>query len=121
MVQALSLVLRLAGALLAAVLTANCTAQSTCYHSGSLPVMASWAPSPLPLGCNNAPNWPMWRTFTPAHRTPAAHFGFRPGRSEAVPVIVVQYRCTGQLLNPVVVSSHNYLGYVIDMPEHLCD
>jgi hypothetical protein len=38
-----------------------------------------------------------------------------------VPVIVAQYRCTGLLLTPVVASSHSYLGYVIDMSEHLCN
>jgi len=86
-----------------------------------MPIAANWSPGPLPLGCSNAPAWPSWRTFTPDHRTPTAHFGFRPGRSEAVPVIVVQYRCTGLLLNPVIATSHNYLGYVIDMPEHVCN
>ena len=97
------------------------TAQSYCFHSGSTMLAASWMPGPLPLGCYGAPSWPMWRRFTPQHRSPAPHIGFRPGRGEAVPVIIVQYRCTGFLIEPVVASSYIYMGYVIDMPEHRCN
>lgn len=96
-------------------------AQTFCYHSGSTPMAASSTASPLPLGCIGAPSWPMWRMFTPQHRSPTVHFGYRPGRGESVPVIVVQYRCTGLLLTPVVASSLSNLGYVIDMPEHVCN
>ena len=49
------------------------------------------------------------------------HVGFRPGRGEAVPVVVVQYRCTGLLLAPVIASGYVNMGYVIDMPEHACN
>jgi hypothetical protein len=107
--------------LLVALLVQAIAAQTFCYHSGSTQVAASSTASPLPLGCTGAPNWPMWRMFTPQHRSPTAHFGYRPGRGESVPVIVAQYRCTGLLLTPVVASSHSYLGYVIDMSEHLCN
>lgn len=106
---------------LVALLAQPAAAQTFCYHSGSTTLPATSTASPLPLGCIGAPNWPMWRMFTPRHRAPAPHVGYRPGRGEAMPVIVVQYRCTGLLLRPVVTSSLGTLGYVIDMPEHLCD
>jgi hypothetical protein len=35
-------------------------------------------------------------------------------------VIIVQYRCTGLLLSPVVASGFVNMGYVIDMPEYPC-
>ena len=63
----------------------------------------------------------MWRLFTPQHRMPTPHWGYRPGRSQAVPAIIVQYQCTGLLLNPIAIVSHRYLGYVIDMSEHVCN
>lgn len=98
-----------------------CAAQSFCQNAGSVPMPASWSASPLTLGCTFAPTWPMWRLFTPQHRAPAPHFGHRQGRSEAVPAIVVHYRCTGLLLSPVIATSHANLGYVVDMPEHVCN
>lgn len=107
--------------LLAAVLSAGrASAQSACQNAGSMLQAAAFHPSPLALGCAGAPNWPMWEQYVPAHRTPAPHVGYRQGRAETVPVIVVQYRCTGLLLQPVVVSNHVVMGYVIDMPEVAC-
>ena len=96
------------------------SAQSTCVNSGSTPAAAAFWPSPLALGCVGAPSWPMWHQFVPPHRMPSPHVGFRPGRAEAVPVIIVQYRCTGLLLSPVVASGFVNMGYVIDMPEYPC-
>ena len=108
--------------LLAGAMLANAaSAQSLCANSGSTPITATFTPSPLPLGCVGAPSWPMWRQFVPTHRAPAPHVGFQQGRGEAVPVIVVQYRCTGLLLSPVIASAYVNMGYVIDMPEHACN
>lgn len=107
--------------LLGALLTNAVSAQSTCVNSGSMPVAATFSPSPLTLGCVGAPNWPMWHQFVPPHRAPSPHVGFRRGRGEAVPVIVVQYQCTGLLLAPVVATGYVNMGYVIDMPEHRCN
>ncbi|MFT4514795.1 MAG: hypothetical protein ACI89X_003616 [Planctomycetota bacterium] len=97
------------------------SAQSTCVNSGSTMVVAALLPSPLALGCAYAPNWPMWHQFVPPHRSPSPHAGFHPGRGEAVPVIIVQYQCTGLLLSPVIASGFVNMGYVIDMPEYPCN
>jgi hypothetical protein len=110
----------LAVALSAALLANAALAQAYCFHSGSTLVAASWSPGPIPLGCAGAPAWPSWRQYVPQHRAPAPHVGFQPGRGEAVPVIVVQYRCTGFVLNPIVPSGYVAMGYVIDMPEYPC-
>ena len=107
--------------ILGALLSQAVMTQSWCYHQGSMLVAASWTPSPLPLGCTAAPTWPMWQMFTPTHRTPTMHLGYRPGRGAALGVIVVHYQCTGLLLYPVVPSHYRTKGYVIDMPEHPCN
>ena len=107
--------------LVGGLLAAATSAQNPCVNSGSTLAAASLVPSPLSLGCIGAPNWPMWQQFTPPHRMATPHVGFRPGRGEAVPVIVVQYRCTGLLLAPVIASGYINMGYVIDMPEHACN
>jgi hypothetical protein len=111
----------LLGALVsAALLCGIAPAQTFCFHSGSTPIAAAWTPGPIALGCVGATTWPTWRQYVPAHRAPTPHFGYQPGRGEAVPVIVVRYRCTGMLLTPVVPSQYVTMGYVIDMPEHPC-
>ena len=107
--------------LLSATVASTSPAQSLCLNSGSTPTAATFTPSPLALGCSGAPNWPMWHQFVPPHRSPSPHTGFRPGRAEAIPVIIVQYRCTGLLLSPIVASGFVNMGYVIDMPEHPCN
>jgi len=112
-----TLLLPFVGALLAGATAA----QSFCFHSGSTPVAANWTQGPIPLGCVGAPSWPSWRRYTPQHRAPTPHVGYHPGRGEAVPVIVVRYHCTGFLLQPVAVTNYVAMGYVIDMPEHLCN
>jgi len=108
-------------ALLAGLTGYSAPAQAFCYHSGSTLVAASASPSPLALGCPGAPTWPMWHLFVPPHRAPAPHVGYRPGRAKAVPAIIVHYRCTGFLIQPITVAGHGNFGYVIDMPEHLCN
>jgi len=95
-------------------------AQSTCYHFGSMPRPATWERSPSLLGCTNAPAWPDWHLFTPAHRAPAPHAGFNPGNAHELPRVIVLYRCTGYLLVPVVIVRVRTMGWVIDQPEIAC-
>jgi hypothetical protein len=96
------------------------TAQSVCSHLGSVPVAASWTASPVPLGCSGAPSWPAWHLFTPPHRAPVPHVGFDPGNAIALPRLLIEYRCTGFLLLPVVPARVRTMGYVIDRPEYAC-
>jgi hypothetical protein len=95
-------------------------AAQTCPDQGSQLVAATWSPSPLALGCAGAPAWPQWHAFTPAHRAPVPHAGFRPGTACALPRLLVTWRCTGFLLVPVVPTGLVVSGYVIDRPEHDC-
>ena len=99
---------------------AAAVAQATCPDLGSVPVAASWTASPVPLGCSGAPSWPAWHLFTPPHRAPAPHAGFSPGNATALPRLLVEYRCTGFLLVPVVPQRVRTMGYVIDRAEHAC-
>ena len=95
-------------------------AQATCHHLGSLPIAASLDVSPVPLGCSGAPSWPAWHLLTPPHRAPAPHQGFNPGNALALPRVLVEYRCSGFLLLPVVIARVRTMGYVIDRAEHAC-
>lgn len=101
-------------------LAATSSAQTTCYDSGSVPTPARVLASPLPLTCSGAATWPMWRQFTPPHRAPAPHPGFRPGDARALPVLLVRYRCTGLWWLPVVPAGLRTNGYVVDQREHPC-
>ena len=94
--------------------------QSPCYHFGSVPRPATWERSPSQLGCPNAPDWPAWHLFTPAHRAPTTHAGFNPGNAIELPRVIVIYRCTGFLLVPVVIAQVRTMGYVVDQPEIAC-
>lgn len=100
---------------------ALCLPAQACSHQGSVPVPASWQAGPAPLGCNAAPQWPTWHTFTPAHRAPSPHAGHQPGNATALPRLLIAYRCTGWLLVPVVPVAITTMGYVIDRPEFACD
>jgi len=101
-------------------LLAAATVAQTCSGHGSMPVAASWENSPVTLGCAAAPHWPAWHLFTPAHRAPVARPGFDPGPAQALPRVLVAWRCTGWLLLPVVPASVRTTGYVIDRPEIAC-
>ncbi|HEB52717.1 MAG TPA: hypothetical protein ENI87_05635 [bacterium] len=111
--------IRLASALLALSLLADVTAQS-CFDQGSTLVGATLQHSPLTLGCANAPSWPQWHLYTPPHRAPAPHVGYRPGNAHAFPVLLTTWRCTGFLLFPIAPSGVRVAGYVIDRAEHPC-
>ena len=106
--------------LAALALAAGGEAQSLCYHLGSVPTAAQWQRSPTLLSCPNAPNWPEWHLFTPAHRAPAPRTGFNPGNAQALPRVIVTWRCTGLLFVPVVVDRVRTMGYVVDQPEIAC-
>ncbi|MEZ6036187.1 MAG: hypothetical protein R3F29_01815 [Planctomycetota bacterium] len=112
--------LRAAVALAATLCGAALPAQTACYDQGSVPVAASVTPSPLPLGCPSAPNWPMWHLLTPPHRAPAPHAGFTPGDAHALPAVLVTWRCTGLWFAPVVIDDVRRWGYVIDRAERPC-
>ena len=101
-------------------LTASNPAQSPCYHFGSVPMPAKWERGPTQLACPQAPGWPEWHLFTPAHRAPAVHAGFNPGNAVELPRLIVTYRCTGFLLVPVVIDRVRTMGYVTDQPEIAC-
>ncbi|MBL8723689.1 MAG: hypothetical protein JNK49_06555 [Planctomycetes bacterium] len=91
----------------------------TCFHFGSVPVPASFDQGPA-LGCPGAPLAPAWQLWTPAHRAPAPHFGFRPGDASERSRWLLTYRCTGLWLFPVVPHRLRTMGYVIDQPEEPC-
>jgi hypothetical protein len=110
----------LRAAILFAALAAAVAAQSVCSDFGSVPVSATVEASPTTLDCPAARPWPDWHLFTPAHRAPQAHVGFRPGDARALPRVIVVYRCTGFLLVPVLPIRVRVMGYVIDQPEISC-
>ncbi len=95
-------------------------AAQSCSGQGSQPIAASWTPGPIALGCAAAPEWPIWHLLTPAHRAPATRPGFDPGPAQALPRVLVAWRCTGWMLLPVVPASVRTMGYVIDRPEIAC-
>jgi hypothetical protein len=97
------------------------TAQTAfvCYDRGSTPVAATWEAGP-DLGCEQAPGWPYWHLFTPAHRDLVSKPGCRPGDTVMLPRILVHYRCTGWLLVPVVVDRVRVMGQVPDTAEQRC-
>ncbi|MCK5944584.1 MAG: hypothetical protein KAI24_21530 [Planctomycetes bacterium] len=104
------------------LLCAPATAQP-CYDFGSTPTRASWTAAPVALGCAAAPpwsQWPQWHLYTPAHRAPGPHVGFRPLTPRAIGALLIPYRCTGLLFAPVLVGRVRTLGYVVDMPETVC-
>lgn len=92
----------------------------TCWHQGSVPMPAQVDVAPTTLGCAGAAQWPHWHLFTPAHREPAPHAGFNPGNAQALPCVLVSWRCTGWLLVPVLPAGVQTMGYVVDRPEHAC-
>lgn len=104
----------------AAAPLAQLRAQPGCHDFGSTPIAATWFASPIALGCPDAPAWPAWHLFTPAHRAPTPHPGFEPGDAHAWPVLLIGYRCTGLWFLPVVPDHVRAMGYVIDQPEHPC-
>ncbi|MBM4061960.1 MAG: hypothetical protein FJ265_12825 [Planctomycetes bacterium] len=96
-------------------------AQAPCPGFGSVPVPALVeAGPPLPSCPGCPPAWPLWHLFTPGHRAPAPHAGFRPGDARELPRLLVAYRCTGFLLVPVLPVRVRTMGYVIDQPEAPC-
>jgi hypothetical protein len=107
-------------ALTSTLLLATGLVAQPCPDFGSTLVAGSWTWSPLPLGCAGAPTWPMWQLYTPPHRAPTAHPGFRPGNAHALPRLLIAYRCTGFLFAPVVPVQVRFSGYVIDQPEYAC-
>ncbi|MFK7739924.1 MAG: hypothetical protein AB8H80_06335 [Planctomycetota bacterium] len=72
------------------------------------------------MGCPHAPHWPYYHELIPPHRSPGARPGYRPGRAHALPVVLVQYQCTGWLLLPVTITGVQTNGYVIDQAEYVC-
>jgi hypothetical protein len=111
---------RIASSLLLFALFAPTAVAQSCSGQGSQPVAASCTPGPIALGCAAAPQWPIWHLFTPAHRMPVARPGFGPGPAQALPRVLVAWRCTGWLFVPVVPSSVRTMGYVVDRPEVAC-
>ncbi len=107
-------------ALVAVPLLAAAASAQPCPDFGSTPSAATWSPSPLPLGCAAAPQWPMWHLWTPPHRAPTPHVGHRPGDAHALPQVLIAYRCTGLWFAPVVPYRVRAMGYVLDQPEYAC-
>ena len=99
---------------------ASAPAQGLCGNLGNTPMPAAIEPSPLPLGCAFAPEWPMWHLLTPPHRAPTPMAGFQPGDARALPRVLIAYRCTGFLLLPAVPHRVRTMGYVIDQPAAPC-
>ncbi len=108
------------GIVLLSMLTLQASLAAQCPNQGSVPVAASWQASPLALGCAADPGWPQWHLYTPAHRAPAPHMGFRPGDVTSRPRLLVAWRCTGYLFVPVVPWRITTMGFVLDRPETPC-
>ena len=105
--------------LVGSLLSAAPRAQA-CVNFGSTPMPASWTAAPVLLGCAGAPHWPQWHLYTPPHRAPAPHVGYRPGQVRELRALLVPYACTGLLFAPVVLQRVRSLGYVVDMAEEPC-
>jgi len=103
-----------------AALCATAAAQS-CVDFGSTPMPSTWTAAPVLLGCPGAPNWPQWHLYTPPHRAPTPHVGFRPGAVRELRALLVPYQCTGLLFAPVVLLRVRAMGYVVDMEELACN
>jgi hypothetical protein len=91
-----------------------------CVDFGSTPMPATWTAAPVLLGCQGAPNWPQWHLYTPPHRAPTPHPGYRPTTVRQLRALLVPYRCTGLLFAPVVMERVRGMGYVVDMAEEPC-
>ena len=104
----------------AGLFASRASSQTFCPDQGSARKGERWLAAPTSLACAAAPSWPAWHLFTPAHRAPTAHVGFWPGRPHPLPGLLVRYRCTGLLLQPIVVDQVLQWGYVIDRDERRC-
>ena len=92
----------------------------SCPNFGSQLVPASWSAAPVSLACPGGGAWPAWLLFTPRHRAPTPHMGFRPGTARERPALLLRYACTGFLFKPVALVRVRTMGYVVDMPEESC-
>ena len=112
---------RLSRALLVGcALLARPTVAQVCPAYGSTPIAATWTPAPVSLGCLGAPSWPQWHLYTPRHRAPTPHTGFRPGQVREKRALLVPYACTGLDFAPVRLLRVRVMGYVVDMQEVAC-
>lgn len=94
-------------------------AQAPCGGQGSARTAATWERGPG-LQCSPAPTAVAWHLFTPAHRQVVAKQGFRQGDAQALPRILISWRCTGWLFAPVAVDRIRTMGYVLDVAEVPC-
>lgn len=92
----------------------------SCPNFGSQLVPASWSAAPVSLACPGGGAWPAWLLFTPRHRAPTPHMGFRPGTARERPALLLRYACTGLVFAPVALIRVRTMGYVVDMPEESC-
>ena len=102
------------------LLACAATPAQTCPNLGSQPVAAAWTCAPVALQCPGTTSWPQWKLFTPRHRAPAAHAGYRPRTPRERPAVLFQYGCTGLVFAPIALIRVRRMGYVIDMPEQRC-
>ena len=109
----------LAAPLALTLLSAAAPAQP-CPNFGAQARPATWSASPVLLQCPNAPNWPQWHLYTPRHRAPTPHTGFRPGQVREKRALLVPYACTGLDFAPVRLLRVRVMGYVVDMQEVAC-
>jgi hypothetical protein len=101
-------------------LAASASAQAPCPAFGGHATPATIDPSPAPLGCTGASQWPQWHLWTPAHDAPGPKPGFTPGDARPRTRWLVRYRCTGWLLVPVLPLPPRAMGYVVDQPDRAC-
>jgi hypothetical protein len=106
-------------AALVIALAASASAQAPCHAFGGH-TTATLDPSPAPLGCAGAPQWPQWHLWTPAHDAPGPKPGFTPGDARPRTRWLLRYRCTGWLLVPVLPLPPRAMGYVVDQPDRAC-
>ena len=106
--------------LLALTLLSVTAPAQPCPDFGSQARPATWSAGPVALQCPNAATWPQWHLYTPRHRAPAPHLGFRPGQVRELRALLVPYACTGLDFAPVRLLRVRVMGYVVDMQEVAC-
>lgn len=107
-------------ALLALTLLSAPALAQPCPDFGSQAHPATWSASPVTMPCPSAVSWPQWHLYTPRHRAPTPHTGFRPGQVRELRALLVPYACTGLDFAPVRLLRVRVMGYVVDMQEVAC-
>ena len=109
----------LAAAALVATLPSPVAAQIACPGQGTELIGGTIEFGP-DMNCPRAPGWPWWHLYTPPHRAVVRKPGWQQGPAHAFGRVLLQWRCTGFLLVPVVPDRLRLLGYVMDVAQDAC-